>query len=178
MRPLRPAALAAGALLLGAFLLAGCQPAPRSSEPGLRRPGTMIASAVMFDPARFSGDWVVAQSGRAGCAGTHQSWIWNGQDRFALSGGDCSGTGALSALSGAAHLTGPGGRMQPDRSFQGEPIWVLWVDQDYRVAVLGTPSGRFLNVLARPQALGRGDLLTAAREVADFNGYDLNRITR
>ena len=65
--------------------------------------------------------------------------------------------------------------MAPDKAYGREPIWVLWVDQDYRVAALGTPSGTWAAVLVRP-GKGRGDLLTAAREVLDFNGYDLKRI--
>jgi len=49
---------------------------------------------------------------------------------------------------------------------------VLWVDQDYRVAVLGTPSGRWAMIVARPGA-ARADLVAAARDVLAFNGYDL-----
>ena len=78
-------------------------------------------------------------------------------------------------MQGRAALTGPGGRFAPDKGYRGTPVWVLWVDQDYRVAALGTPSGDWAVVLARP-GMGRGDLLGAAREVLDFNGYDLKRI--
>ena len=46
-----------------------------------------------------------------------------------------------------------------------------------RIAVLGTPSGHFGQVLVREMP-GRGDLMTAAHEVLDFNSYDTRRIGR
>ena len=161
-------------MVAGLLLLAACgakAPAPTGS---IRDPKVMITSAALFDPARFGGDWQVAMSATPRCGGAQQSWRWDGRGAYALSGVDC--TGAVPAvLQGRAVLTGPGGRMAPDKGYGREPIWVLWVDQDYRVAALGTPSGAWAVVLVRP-GKGRGDLLAAAREVLDFNGYDLSRI--
>ncbi|WP_286789544.1 lipocalin family protein, partial [Thioclava sp. UBA3469] len=62
-------------------------------------------------------------------------------------------------------------------AFGGEPIWVLWVDFDYRVAVLGTPSGRWGMILSR-QTPPRPDLIKAARDVMDFNGYDMTQVSK
>jgi len=153
--------------------LAGCvQPEPE--KPGLRNPQAMISSAALFDPARFQGDWLVAASGTPRCMGARQTWRWDGKTGFALEGVDCS-LARPSVLGGRAVLTGPGARMVPDAAFGRAPVWVLWVDQDYRIAVLGTPSGRFGQVIVRDLP-GRPDLMTAAREVLDFNGYDLTRI--
>ena len=53
---------------------------------------------------------------------------------------------------------------------------VLWVDDDFRTAVVGTPDGSFGWVMDRP-GQGSADRLTAAREVLDFNGYDLGRLS-
>ncbi|MBZ4021356.1 hypothetical protein CKO11_02625 [Rhodobacter sp. TJ_12] len=162
----------AGALALVATL-AGCA-APKAPEQSLRAPGAMISSAALFDPARFAGDWVVAQSATPGCAGAKQHWQAQPKGGFSLSGIDC--TGAVPAvLAGRATLTGPGGRLEPTQGYGRAPIFVLWVDQDYRVAALGTPSGAWGVILARP-GMGRDDLIAAAREVLDFNGYDLRRI--
>lgn len=154
--------------------LAACAaPAP---PPGLRQPDTMISSAALFDPARFAGRWQVAASGVPGCAGAVQDWALQGAG-YALSGVDCGAGTAPAALGGRLTLTGPGGRLTPDTGFGRAPVWVLWVDQDYRIAVLGTPSGSFGMILARDLP-ARPDLLAAAREVLAFNGYDPARIGR
>jgi len=151
-------------------------PEPEAA-PGLRRAGTMISSAVLFDPSRFAGTWYVAASGVPGCAGAGQQWVWDGQGGFALSGIDCGGGAKPHYLTGRAQLSGPGGRLTPDEGFGRAPVWVLWVDQDYRMAVLGTPGGQFGMVLSR-ELPPRGDLMRAAQEVLDFNGYPPERIGR
>ncbi len=155
-------------------VLAGCGAKAPPPGPALRDPGGVISSAALFDPARFGGEWQVALSSTPGCGGAAQSWHWDGRGAYQLSGIDCTGL-APARLEGRAPLVGPGGRMQPDRGYAQAPIWVLWVDQDYRVAALGTPSGAWAVVLVRP-GMARADLMAAAREVLDFNGYDLGRI--
>lgn len=162
------------AAVLAALLLAGCAAkAPEPAGPALRDPKAMISSAALFDAGRFAGTWHVAASSTAGCTGAKQVWRWNGK-AYDLGGFDCSGA-KPGLLQGKATLIGPGARFKPDHSFGREPVWLLWVDQDYRVAVLGTPSGHWGMVLSRDLPL-RADLATAAREVLDFNGYDVSRI--
>lgn len=164
------------AVALAVLVLAGCvTKAPEAPAPSLRDPKVMISSAALFDAGRLGGSWKVAASSTPGCAGAKQEWRWDGR-AYALSGIDCTGP-VPAVLEGHAALTGPGARFAPDKGFGREPIWLLWVDQDYRVAVLGTPSGHWGMVLARSLP-ARGDLLTASREVLDFNGYDLRRIGR
>ena len=155
-------------------VLAGCGAKAPPPGPSLRDPGVMISSAALFDPARFGGEWRVALSSTPGCGGAAQEWAWDGRGAYALSGVDCTGP-APARLKGGADLRGPGGRFLPDHGYAKAPIWVMWVDQDYRVAALGTPSGEWAVVLVRP-GLARADLIGAAREVLDFNGYDLSRI--
>jgi apolipoprotein D and lipocalin family protein len=90
--------------------------------------------------------------------------------RFRVSGSDCA-SGQARGYATEAALTGPG-RITMGR---GETLWILWVDADYRVAAVGTPSGAFGRILSRdPQP--RPDLLRAAREVLEFNGYDVSRL--
>ncbi|MDP2064313.1 MAG: lipocalin family protein [Phaeovulum sp.] len=152
------------------FALVGCasQTVPR------RDPAVRIASVMAFDAARFAGRWQVAASHVPGCAGAEMVWAAQGGG-FAISGSDCTGT-APAPLLAEAWLRGPGARIEAaGKAFGGDPVWVLWVDQDYRVAVLGTPSGRWAMILARPGA-ARGDLMVAAREVLAFNGYDLAQL--
>ena len=163
--------------LVALAVLASCGGPEPAAAPGLRREGAMISSAVLFDPARFAGRWVVAASGVAGCAGAEQRWDWDGQGGFALSGVDCGAGVKPQYLTGRAVLTGPGGRLTPDESFARAPVWVLWVDQDYRMAVLGTPGGGFGMILTR-EVPPRADLYRAAQDVLDFNGYPVAAIGR
>jgi apolipoprotein D and lipocalin family protein len=55
------------------------------------------------------------------------------------------------------------------------PYWVLWVDEGYRTAVVGQPNGRAGWILNRDPVIPE-DRWIAAREVLDFNGYDLSRL--
>lgn len=163
-----------GVILVLLLALGACAP-PAPPQPGsIRNPAAMISSAALFDPQRFGGSWRVVQTAAPGCGGARQDWLWDGRGAYALSGVDCAGL-VPARLKGRAVLSGPGGRLTPSGGYGEEPVFVLWVDQDYRVAALGTPSGRWAVVLSR-QMPPRDDLLKAAREVLDFNGYDLSRI--
>ncbi|WP_164738086.1 lipocalin family protein [Frigidibacter oleivorans] len=164
--------------LLALLLLAACAgPADRQ---GYRDPRATIASAALFDPARFAGDWFVLAdfpAGTAACGVTRESWRSVGPGRFTVTGTACGPRGAI-RFDGRATVTGPGriDLAAPARAeLEGAPVWVLWVDADYRVAVLGTPSGRFGTILGRSPER-RGDLFAAAREVLDFNGYTTDRL--
>ena len=153
------------------LMLVGCGPTP---EPvGYRtRPG-MIASAALFDPARFQGDWhvVAAFAPEAACGALQEAWSDDGPGRFLVRGAACSSAG-LRQFATRAVLTGPG-RISRIGAAGPEEMWVLWVDADYRIAAIGTPSGRFGRILAR-DAAPRADLLRAAQTVLDFNGYDIS----
>lgn len=153
-------------------VLAACAPAP--DAPPRRDADTRISSAVLFDPARFAGRWRVATSHTPGCTGAVQDWAAVAGGGYALSGIDCTGP-APAALGGRAIVTGPGGRITPEAGFGRDPVWVLWVDEGYRIAALGTPSGAWAMILVREGA-ARADLIAAAREVLAFNGYDLAQL--
>ncbi|MER5170531.1 MULTISPECIES: lipocalin [Thioclava] len=159
---------------LAALALAGCGHAP---EPLVRDPKSGISSASLFDPKRFGGEWLVMASNTPNCAGAKQVWAPFGKDSYRLSGTDCTDGKAPRVLHGNAFVTGPGGRITTTDSYGREPVWVLWVDQDYRIVALGTPSGRWGQIMVRPSVGPRSDLMTAAREVMAFNGYHLNLIT-
>ncbi len=136
------------ALILG---LAAC------AGPGHRDSAAPIAAIVSFDPARFAGDWhEVAAIGRAPGA----RW----QVRSAPFSIATTRDG-----SGPARLVGPG---RIEAGAFDAPLWVLWVDDGYRSAVIGTPDGRFAMLLDRAAAMP-ADRMNAAREVLDWNGYDL-----
>lgn len=158
---MRPAAIT---LALTAAL-AACAPAPRGG--GLRDAEVPISSNAAFDPARFADVWHVAATygDEARCGPLAETWVLTGPGRYRVTGTACGPNGARAFVS-EARVTGPGRITRGD-----EELWVLWVDADYRVAVIGTPSGRFARVLSRTPEV-RPDLMEAARRVLQFNGYD------
>lgn len=151
--------------LIVLLALAAC--GPRGAAPSHRDLDAPISSAVIFEPARFAGAWQVAASTAQACAGAEQQWVWDGAG-YGLAGTSCAGA-KPTRLKGRLELTGPGARFT-GAGFGGEPVWLLWVDADYRTAALGTPSGAFGMIVTRPD-VARADLFKAAVEVMDFNGY-------
>jgi len=154
------------AVALAVTMLAGCgeKPAP---DTAYRAQGAQISSNALFDPARFADVWHVvgAYGAETSCGPLSETWVLTGPQSYRVTGTRCGPNGAR-AFAAPAQVTGPG-RITRD----GEVLWVMWVDADYRIAVIGTPDGRFGRILSRTPK-PRPDLLTAAKEVLDFNGYN------
>lgn len=148
-------------LALALAALAACAPPP--PEPALRGEGP-IWSSTAFDLARMEGQWAQAASfvrgGRLGC-GPGGVLFQGGQVSWAL----CLDSGP-SRGSGLAKPGLPGRITLPGMA----EWWVLWVDADYRTALIGTPGGGFGFVLNRGGPLPE-DRLKAVRDIATFNGY-------
>lgn len=169
-----PAPRAAAAVLCAA--LAACAPPPEDSTgPGFRRAGSPIASKALFDLDRFLGEWQVVAlfpwSETAACPGKTFRF-GTGPAGLGLER-RCAGATATSQIA----LTGPGRfavTPGPDPFPAGE-LWVLWVDEGYRTAVIGMPTGRGGWILDRTGQIP-ADRLAAARELLDFNGYDVTRL--
>lgn len=160
-------------ILAASLLLTACSTEP-TGPVGFRDPAQMISSSTAFDPARFQGDWqVVAAFGPGSACGVlGENWAVDASG-FVIRGTAC-GTRGKTGFATRGRLTGPG-RVVRDGARGPEEQWILWVDGDYRVAAVGTPSGAFGHILARP-GMARTDLLKAAREILDFNGYDISRL--
>jgi apolipoprotein D and lipocalin family protein len=80
--------------------------------------------------------------------------------------------GAVVVSEGTARSDGPGGRLLATFLWPfSSPYWVLGVDPDYRWAVVGVPSRRYLWVLSRTPVLAAedGDKVAA---VVTGQGYD------
>ena len=160
--------------------LAACTAPPAA---GFRDPAAPIASTTRFAPERLAGDWQVverfaAAGDPAGTAPERFAITLAGPERLTLSHDymHCNDFECVDITEAKrAHLTGPGRLALELRPGRPAEVWLLWVDADYRVAAAGTPSGRFGWIMARDGA-ARADLMTAAREILGWYGYDMNKL--
>lgn len=158
--------------LLLAFLLTACGSTYRDQSVGL-------SSMAVFDPAKYAGLWYEVASYptpfQAGCTATRAEYRPLADGGLAVKN-TCRKGGALSVIEGRADIVGPGRlSVKLDGVPVSAPYWVLWVDEGYRTAVVGVPSGRAGWILNRTPEIPP-DRLAAAREVLAFNGYDLTAL--
>jgi apolipoprotein D and lipocalin family protein len=154
------------AVILG-LLLAACVAKTSGLPQGAyRNTATPIYSSAVFDAARLPGRWkqVAGFGVHQGCSpgGVEIRRGLKASFRLCLSGQEIKGSGQMVAA-------GPG-RFQ----VAGQEWWIVWADGDYRTMAIGTPSGAFGFVLNRDGAIS-ADRLNAAREILDWNGYDLGQ---
>lgn len=161
------------AMLVG--VLAGLAACTTQGVTGYRDPEVPVSSLAVYDPARMAGDWVTvaAFGAEAACGALTERWAQATPTSLTVTGTSCR-NGVKRDFATRAQSSGPG-RFQRQMAGGTEDMWVLWADADDRVAVIGTPDGRFGRVMAQPGA-ARADLLAAARSVLEFNGYDLARL--
>lgn len=157
--------------IIALLLLAGC--AAGGPTGGLRATNAAIYSSAVLEPGRMVGRWQqvgdFAQPGTAACK-PGGAEILQGPNGLRVAARLCL-AGKSTALSGALTPAGPG-----RFALAGQPVWwVLWADSGYRSLVIGTPSGAFGFVLDRGATLPP-DRMGAAREVLDWNGYDLTKM--
>ena len=159
-----------GALLVGG--LVACAPVPTAppapSDITFCNPSANIGATTRFDPVRFAGDWhVVARFVETGETAAHDViavTYQRGKDRIVIVASEGAQT---YAYDGTAVL----------RPKQGEPLIAMWVDEGFRTAVLGTPSGRVGYILDRKPNPRKGRL-KAATEILKFYGWDTGRLKR
>jgi apolipoprotein D and lipocalin family protein len=152
-------------------VLAACA-APAPVVEGFRDMRAPFASTQRFETSRFLGEWVqVAAFAPPGAAVTAERHLYRrattGQIVADVTGPDGATERRVYALEGPGRLRA----VAPE----GEALWVLWVDEGFRTAVLGTPSGSQAFILDR-NATPAPDRLRAAREILDWYGYDMARL--
>ena len=140
-----------------------------------------IASKAIFDAERYLGTWYeVARYPvffERGCVGVTATYGQNPDGTISVLNTCKAPDGSVtSRIEGSAEIVGPG-RLKvsfPSVPFGASDYWVLWVDEGYRTAVVGAPNGKSGWILNRDPQIPT-DRLNPAREVLDFNGYDLSR---
>jgi len=157
--------------LIAFVLLAACVAAPTTVLVGRYRPADApIYSSAVLEPVRLVGRWQqVAGFGATGCPPGVVEITRNGNG-LAISYRLCQ-AGGVAQGKGTMQVDGPGRFVLPG---QPGPWWVLWADADYRTLVIGTPNGRLGFILNRGAI--SADRLVAAREILDWNGYDLRQL--
>ena len=152
-------------------LLSSCAavgPVPPVDRPSYRNLSTPITSVALFDLAKFAGSWqVISGYGNSYCG------LEVAMDASAAKWAERSCAGGLTV--GIATASGPGRFTVNSGANKGLEHWVMWVDQTYRTAVIGTPDGSFGMILNRDRNIP-ADRMKAAREILDWNGYDLSQL--
>ncbi|RLJ60525.1 apolipoprotein D and lipocalin family protein [Litoreibacter meonggei] len=162
--------------------LAACTPKPQFVPDGYRDQRVAITSSTRFDAERFAGDWRVIESFEQTPREVTTSRL---SFQPAPAGYVYVARANPSPLDATVELSpwptlkiGAFGRLTYATPYDAvDPIWVIWVDEDHRTAVLGTPSGRFGMIINRTANL-RSDRLKAAREILAFNGYDVTKLRK
>ncbi|PYE85881.1 lipocalin [Pseudoroseicyclus aestuarii] len=152
---------------LGLLALAACAPAPEAPQ-GFRDAQAPIASTTRGRPSDLNGLWQVEAAYPGGPLAPGDSATFQltaeGDGLLRITGAD--GAARLIRLEAAG----------PSRwSGAGRDWWLLWADDGFRTMVLGAPDGLLGAVLNRPGAASP-DRSRAARELLDFNGYDLTAL--
>ncbi len=151
------------AFSLALLALGGCAALhpPGDKAAGYRDQTAIIGGTTRFDLGRFTGDWVT---------------------RACL--GPCAPTVSFTqSLTGAVIETDARGSRAylPDgpgilRASEGDGVLVvMWVDEGFRTAAIGTASGTRAAIIDRGPK-GGGDRVAAAREILDFNGWDVSQL--
>ena len=144
-----------------------------------RDTSVQMTSMAIFDAQKYAGLWYEVARFPApfqkGCTHTEAEYAVTGPATLSVRN-SCMKDGRLSVIEGNATVVGPG-RLKVrlgNIPFAGD-YWVLWVDEGYRTAVVGAPSGKVGWILNRTPSIP-ADRLNAARQVLDFNGYILSNL--
>lgn len=154
--------------------LVGCAAPTATRVDGYRDTSALIGATSRFDLNRFAGEWSVREYFPTKDALWRFDVIPNADGTFTWATKAAAAQAAPEAEQSATLGTMIGqGRFKLD--WDAREYWVLWVDEGFRTAAIGTPDGRF-GFIADRNRKGGADRIKAAREILDFNGYDVSRL--
>ena len=145
-----------------ALVLTSCAQVPPPSHVGFRDVTAPIGGTTRFDPARFAGDWyVVSTFGDVSVR----------KQTFAFD----TASGMVTGPTGETYRSNGPGVLTPVNPGTGERFVIMWIDEDFRTAAIGTPSGSDAVILDRkPHAAP--DRLAAAKDILSWYGWDLTKL--
>lgn len=153
-------------------LLGGCGVlATLPAGPGPRDAQVTIAGTSRFDPERFAGRWHVVAAFGAPSGGTLRQFTYDPEQAVMTETGPAQPRRYRVTAPGVLRPLAPTAPDAPDA------LVVMWVDEGFRTAVLGTPSGQRGEILDRAP-VAAPDRLAAAKEILDFNGWDVSRLQK
>lgn len=138
-------------------------------QTGFRDTSEPIGATTRFDAAEFSGRWIVTAS-------------FSHQQKQPIVVSTSTEAGALQIESEAfsrivgLYREGATGELIPLASSQ-ETLVVMWVDDDFRTAAVGTASGSIGLVLDRSGEIPE-DRAKAVRDILAFYGWDISQLKR
>jgi apolipoprotein D and lipocalin family protein len=150
------------------FVLALTACAAPPSVERFRDTDVTLAGSTRFEPQAFAGKWVVRAQFDGAVQPKTVSFSYDGaQTRMQTQ----SQTKSLQWQGPLERF----GRMRLKSGAQEMDVVVLWVDEGFRTASIGTPDGSFGWIIDRA-ARGGADRIKAAGEILAFNGYDVTRL--
>lgn len=157
------------------LLLAACAAEP---VPGFRDTSVPITATTRFSPQLFSGSWQVisAYPGALFPSCANQQWFAALDAEPARLSVRC-GASVVYEAEVAMDARGVLQLASAELDRPRRALWVMWMDEYARTAVVGTPGGELGWILNRDRVL-RADRLDAAREIMAFNGYDVSGLQR
>ena len=153
----------AAALLLAVGLAACAAPVPQEITLPLRNPTAPLGGTSRFDAARFAGDWQTVA-----CLGTCAATVRYLMATEGVFLRRAEGVDTPYLIPAPGVLRQMGGT---------QTLVVMWVDEGFRTAAVGDADGRWAAILDRSRTPG-ADRVKAAREILDFNGWDVSKLKR
>ena len=119
---------------LSLMALSGCLTSGAPTVSGTRDASVAMSSIATLDPMKFSGRWYEVEAfvpdGASCVLGAVTFTVQKNGDLMVTEGPCADGA----PRQGLARRIGPG-----RYAFDGDELWVLWVDAEYHVAVIGAP---------------------------------------
>lgn len=162
-----------------AAALAGC-----ASPPVNRRPETTLTTASSVEIERYLGLWYeiarFPNSFERNCEGVTAEYSRreDGLIRVVNTCREGAPDGKKRVATGRARIADAATNAKLEVSFFGPfwgDYWILWRAEDYSLALVGEPSGRYLWVLSRGPVLA-DDAKAAALERLTALGYDTSKL--